>query len=131
MSFKINHSYNITTLAPTLLGGEYKNVKVKSIMSATEAVKYRDIVVLHTSVKGVVDSLPASINDCTYLLLEKHDEAHTEVVLAVEYIDPYSITEVNTVNIGVKVYDTDDFNIALIRTTLKEIGINNMEIYTF
>jgi len=131
LSFSINKSYNITTLAPTLLGGEYKNIKVKAILSASEAVQYRDIYTLHQSVTNIVDSLPQKVSDCSYVLFELSDENKTSLLLANEYIDPYTIVEVNTVNIGIKIYDNNSKNIALIRSTLKEVGITNMEIYTF
>lgn len=131
MSFDINKSYNITTLAPTLLGGSYTNLKVRAVFSAEEAVQHREIYSLHQSVMGVVDSLPQKVSDCTYVLFEMNDENKTTLVLANEYIDPYSIVEVNTVNIGIKIYDNTSENVALIRSTLKEIGMTNMEIYTF
>lgn len=131
MLFNINKSYNLTTLAPTLLGGDYKDLKVRSLLSASEAVKYREIYSLHEAVKGIVDSIPDNVNDCTYVLFEMNDINKTPLLLAIEYIDIYSIVEVETVNIGIKIYNSDSENIALIRTTLKEIGLKDMEIYTF
>lgn len=130
MAFSINKSYTFTTLAPAILGGVYSTVKVKSLMSAAEAVKYRDIHTLHTSVKSLIVGIPNSVNDLTYVLFEASDANKTNTLLAVEYIDPFTIVEDISIILDIRVNNAQTTDIALIRSSLLEIGIVDFEITT-
>lgn len=130
MAFSINKSYTFTTLAPAILGGVYNTVKVKSMMSATEAVKYRDIHTLHTSVKSLIQGVPSSVNDLTYILFEANDANKAKTLLALEYIDPFTIKEVTSITINIKVSNAQTTDISLIRASLLEIGITDFDITT-
>ena len=126
---RINKIYNFNTLAPSILGTTYKNMKVKAIMSANEAIKHRDIYTLHNNLTTAILGLPQDVGDCTYVLFEDRDGNQT--VLALEYIDPYTITEVVTTNVRVELYNTDDLDVSVLRTRLLELGYNNFNITTF
>jgi len=130
MAFSINKSYTFTTLAPAILGGVFNTVKVKSMMSATEAVKYRDIHTLHASVKSLITGVPNSVNDLTYILFEANDANKTNTLLALEYIDPFTVTEVITTTIDVRVFNAQTTDVALIRAALLEVGIVDFSITT-
>lgn len=126
---KINKSYNFSTLVPSVLGGNYKNMKVKAILSDKEAIKYRDILTLHRTLKPLITSLPTNPQDCTYVLLESFDKA-TNILLALEYIDMYSIVEVKSTNITITLRDTVDTDVSILRTRLLELGYSNFTITT-
>lgn len=126
---KINKSYNFSTLVPSVLGGNYKNMKVKAILSDKEAIKYRDILTLHRTLKPLITSLPTNPQDCTYVLLESFDKA-TNILLALEYIDMYSIVEVKSTNITITLRDTVDTDVSILRTRLLELGYSNFSITT-
>jgi len=126
---KINRVYNFDTLAPSILGTTYKDMKVKAILSANEAIKYRDIYTLHNNLTTAILGLPQDVGDCTYVLFEDRDNKKT--VLALEYIDPFTITEVVTTNVRVELYNTDNLDVSVLRTRLLELGYNNFNISTF
>lgn len=128
-SFALKKSYNFSTLAPTILGNEYENMKVKAILDSDGALKYRDIATLHQTIKGVMTNLPSSITDLTYILfVNQNDE---ELVLALEYINTDSIKEVASVNIRIDVMNTNTEDIAILTSRLKELGYINFTITTF
>lgn len=129
--FKINKNYNFTTLSPEILGGSYIGMKVKMIMSAEEAVKFRDIHTLHQTLLTVIDGLPEDINDCTFLLFEPADNSKSKQVIASEYIDIFSISEVSTQNLRIEIFDVNTNTLGIIRTRLSELGIKNFKISTF
>lgn len=129
MTFELKKSYNFSTLAPTLLGNQYKNMKVKAILTSGNALIYKDIATLHQQVKSSIAGLPDSITDLTYILFENTN--NEEMVLALEYIDSGSITEVSSLNIRIEIGDCTVEDISVLRTRLQELGYTNFKITTY
>lgn len=125
----INKLYNFNTLAPTIFGSSYSNMKVKGILTSEEAVKYRDINTLHTTVKPLIPNLPINVADCTYILFENIDNIRT--LLALEYIDINTLVEVSSTNVRVEIYNTTTMDLSVIKARLLELGYNNISITTF
>ena len=128
MAFEIKKTYNFTTLVPSLLGGEYKNMQVVSLMTPDEAVKYQDILTLHEQVRTLI-ALNMSANDCTYVKF-KTLEGDTKII-ALEYIEPDSIKEVTTVNIRIELQRATTEDISIIRARLKELGYVDFDVTTY
>jgi len=128
-NFEINKVYNFTTLAAARLGSVYSEMRVKSIMTAGEAMKDRDIHTLHANLLPVISNLPVDTGDCTFLLLENTDGE--TVVLALEYIDPVSVILVSSVNIRIELTDASSEDISLLNMRLKELGYTNFDITTY
>jgi hypothetical protein len=129
MSLEYGKVYNFTTLAPSILGGDYKVIKVKGIISAEEATKKRDVHTLHEMLKPVITALPEKVYDCKYYLLENSDKE--QFVLANEYIDMFSVTEVSSINIRIELLDANSDDTAILRNRLLELGYSNIKITTF
>lgn len=128
MAFEIKKTYNFTTLVPSLLGGEYKNMQVVSLMTPDEAVKYQDILTLHEQVRTLI-ALNVSANDCTYVKF-KTLEGDTKII-ALEYIEPDSIKEVTTVNIRIELQRATTEDISIITARLKELGYIDFDVTTY
>ena len=128
MAFEIKKTYNFTTLVPSLLGGEYKNMQVVSLMTPDEAVKYQDILTLHEQVRTLI-ALNMSANDCTYVKF-KTLEGDTNII-ALEYIEPDSIKEVTTVNIRIELQRATTEDISIITARLKELGYVDFDVTTY
>lgn len=128
MAFEIKKTYNFTTLVPSLLGGEYKNMQVVSLMTPDEAVKYQDILTLHEQVRTLI-ALNMSANDCTYVKF-KTLEGDTKII-ALEYIEPDSIKEVTTVNIRIELQRATTEDISIITARLKELGYVDFDVTTY
>ena len=128
-TFNINKVYNFNTLAPVILGDRYENMKVLGVLTADEAMKYRDIYTLHNNLVPVIVGLPVNAGDCSFLLLENSSKETT--VLAIEYIDPNSVEVVTTVNIRADILDVSTNDMVIINSLLKEAGYFNITLSTF
>lgn len=127
-TFELRKRYNFTTKAPAILGAEYHNVMVESIMTATEAVKYSDVLTLHEQIRTVLN-LDLEVANCTYIKFRTLDGE--TVILALEYINSDSIVEVKTVNIRVDILEANTDDILIIQERLKELGYSKFKIRTF
>lgn len=127
-TFELRKRYNFTTKAPAILGAEYRNVMVESIMTATEAVKYSDVLTLHEQIRTVLN-LDLEVANCTYIKFKTLDGE--TVILALEYINSDSIVEVKTVNIRVDILEANTDDILIIQERLKELGYSKFKIRTF
>ena len=127
-TFELRKRYNFTTKAPAILGAEYRNVMVESIMTATEAVKYSDVLTLHEQIRTVLN-LDLEVANCTYIKFRTLDGE--TVILALEYINSDSTVEVKTVNIRVDVLEANADDILIIQERLKELGYSKFKIRTF
>lgn len=128
-NFELKKVYNFQTLAPTIIGNEHTNMKVKAILTSDNALKFRDIATLHQTVKNIISGLPESITDLTYVLFETVDKEN--VVLALEYINTDSITEVTSVNIRINIMRCTTEDISMLRLRLQELGYTNFTISTY
>ena len=89
-------------------------------MDSTEAVKYADILTLHNKISSLIPSVPRNVKDLTYILFENSDGKH--VLMAYEYIEVSSITEVQSINIVIKISNASTSDIAILRKALTELG---------
>lgn len=126
MLFEIKKTYNFSTLAPTLLGSDYTNLKVKAILTSEAAVKYSDIVSTHQTVKSTIKNLPDNVSDLTYILFENSDK--TTMILPVEYIETDSVVEVSSINIRIDIPNVTVDDVNILKTRLKELGYLDFKV---
>lgn len=126
MLFEIKKTYNFSTLAPTLLGSDYTNLKVKAILTSEAAVKYSDIVSTHQTVKSTIKNLPDNVSDLTYILFENTDK--TTMILPVEYIETDSVVEVSSINIRIDIPNVTVDDVNILKTRLKELGYLDFKV---
>ena len=129
MKFELKKSYNFSTLAPTLLGNNYTNMKVIAILTADNAIEYRDIATLHAQVKSTITGLPDSTTDLSYILF-KNNITSEKLVLPLEYIEDSSIVETTTLNIRIEVRNCTIDDVGTLRTRLEELGYSDFNITT-
>lgn len=130
MKFELKKSYNFSTLAPTLLGNNYSNMKVIAILTADNAIEYRDVATLHAQVKSAITGLPDSITDLSYILF-KNNITSEKLVLPLEYIEDSSIVETTTLNIRIEVRNCTVDDVGTLRTRLEELGYTDFKITTY
>lgn len=130
-TFQLKKKYNFSMLseASMILGEKFSLMKVKGIMTSTEAVKYRDIATTHEILKPLIPNISHNLVDLTYILFENIDGE--EVLFALEYIDTNTIVEVNQVNLRIEILNTSTDDIKVLDNTLKELGYTKYTIKSF
>lgn len=126
MTFSLKKTYNFSTLAPTLLGDSYANMKVKGILTSENAIKYGDVVSRHETVKSVIKNLPDNVSDLTYILFESLNKEN--VIMPIEYIQTDSIEEVDAINLRIDIPNTTLDDMGILKTRLQELGYTNFSI---
>jgi len=119
--FNINQSYNFSTLAATILGAMYTNMKVIGILTLAEAIKYSDVVTRHEALKSVIPGLPVYATNMTFVLFESANG--TKIVLATNYIDPATIVTVTTIGLRVDIFNVASTAEAQVTQVLKDLGV--------
>ncbi len=129
MKFNINSVYKFNTLAPSILGEEYTLMKVKSIMSSEEAIKFRDVHMLNKQLLTLIPGLSSNANDNAYVLFENNDGM--KVLFANEWINQDSIEVVVNINVRIDIADIDNSDMIIMKTALLELGYKNLVMYTY
>jgi len=130
MLFNIKKSYNFNTLVPSILGTNFKNMKViGGPLTARLAVNYLNVYDQHEQIKAANNNITDRVEDLNYIIFETMDGV--QVVLPEEYIEVSSIVEVTKINFKVTMYDVDQADILVIRNRLQELGYANFKVETF
>lgn len=108
-TLQINGVYNFETLAPAVLGAEFKNAKVLAIMSFSTASKETDIPALHFNVRPFLPNTVSS-DFTSYTYVQLVSETNAKTILALEWIRANSIVQVSrrTVKFSVDINDSAD-----------------------
>lgn len=129
MLLKILSRYSFDVYPSAVLGNNFKNVKITALLDAITASQYTDIMALYESVRP---TLPAgTVTDplrFTYVRLE--NALGASVVLAYEYINEATITEVLSSRTNIVVNNTSTTDAARIRDLLLTAGYVSIEITT-
>ena len=126
MEFKINKTYDFSTLSSVILGTNYKNMRVKAFYNAEVASRSMDIQTLHKNMMAMVPGLPDNVNDLTYIVFVNMEDK--EITIPYEYINTTSIKETTVTNIQINVYQVNDTDAALLRKYLSELGYTNFTV---
>jgi hypothetical protein len=131
VDFSLNKSYSFSTLAPSVLGDKYENLKLVGIITKDEAIKLGgDIVTTHLILCDLIPGIRnLDINSLTYYkFLTKSNDV---VVIAREYINLNTVIEVSTVNIMIKIPNLNSMHLAILNNILIEKGYTTHNITTY
>jgi len=128
-NYQIGTSYNFLTLAPAILGTQFNNATLLSIMNHDTAMKFANI---DQQAQIVYPALPAGTpnNPQSYVYLLFQTSAGTNVVLANVWINESSITVATTATITVTVTKVTTADVTVIRNILLNAGYNSIQIVT-
>lgn len=121
-TLSINKHYNFSVYANSVLGTDYKNVKLVSILDYSTALKFENIVLMHRQVYPYLP--PGTHNDetkYTYYLFKYNDK---HLVLADVWIIPTSIEETQGLNYTLKLNNITSTQMSIIRDQLRLLGIS-------
>lgn len=123
---RLNTYYNVETIAPNLLGGSYKNLKVKAFLSTSEVVKKNiDVYNLHNNIKQLANTnIPVNADDCDYILFI--DDKNNEIVFAYQYLS--QIEEVRTSNLIITIPNYTREDVVMVDQQLRKLGFTGFTI---
>lgn len=128
-NFELFKSYNFSTLAPNILGNEFKNAKVIGIIDYATASGYINP---DSYSANIYPYLPTgTLRDAkmyTYILFVS--EIGIKTVLAWQWIDPTSIEEVISRSLSITVNDVSVGDSERVRDALLSLGLNKFNITT-
>lgn len=117
--------YDFVTLAPAELGGVYRSMKVVAILTASQAMTYRDIYTLHEKMKRYLTQ-DYNVEDLTYILFEGVNKQ--TVLIPWEYLDSNSVVEVEQLKILIEIPNANTTDISMVADKLTELGFKNCKI---
>lgn len=126
--FNIGKTYSFKTKAPSILGGEYKNQRVISIMGYDSAIRLSDVRNTHNSLIPIISGLTVSVELLTFY--EFQDNDNTKKIFAGEWIDGNTIITSNAIDILVTIPGQSTQEINIITSVLNKAGFTNFNITT-
>ena len=124
IAFELNQEYNLYTIEPTILGNEYKSMKLLSIMNLAQAVVHSDIHTVYQQLISVgVTFTNTDLSTMTFLLFQSKDG--DKIVLAKEWIDLPNVIKVTTLNSIFTFTNISTDDKMVIEQALKELGYRN------
>lgn len=129
MYFNVGSVYSFNTMAPAILTGSYRNVKILGILDYSMAWSYINIDIMQKSVYPLLPvGTPDNPRDYLYVLFMT--EGNVKTVLAIPWIDVNSIVETKSVDLYIQIRKANLEDIVKIRDTLRLIGYSDMTINT-
>jgi hypothetical protein len=129
VSFELHKTYNFNTLAPSILGTNYKNITVLGILSYDTAIKYFVPETVSVSVyPHLPNGTPSDPKRYTYLLFQT--EAGITSIIALEWIDKPTIVVVSYQTINISVLQASAGDTEKIRESLVLLGFTNFTMNT-
>lgn len=122
MKFEVGSIYKFNTLAPTVLGVSYSNMKVDGLVTASIASKHMDVYSRHKQLTTLITGLPVDANNCTFIMFTNVSNNET-VILALEYIVTASIVSTEAVTLTVTIPNSSPTDGPIIREALLRVGI--------
>lgn len=122
VNFEIGSSYTFNTVAPSILNSEFKNMVLKSIMSASEAVQYIDVYSIHSQIKQLPNlNIPTRASDLHYLKFLSPNGGY--VYIAREYLTSVQLVSNKQLVVTINNYTASDYT--LIEETMRKLGFEN------
>lgn len=125
---QVKKSYNFTLYPASILGGEFRNVLVMSVMDFDTAMQLADVAALHTQVYPMLpQDVPDDPSQYNFVKV-KTDVGVT--ILGIPWIDAATIQEVTKQRLRVLIEDADVGDIDIIRAALSQNGFSKFSITT-
>lgn len=126
-SFELNSVYNFNTLAPAILGANFKRVTVLAIVNYAIATTMANIEVNH---RNIYPYLPVGTIDDpkTYQYLVIKTETGETTILALPWINLDTVNKLIGQDITIKINNVAPNDAAKIRDALIMLGFNDFNI---
>lgn len=121
MNLLLNKVYTFSTLAPSVLGATFSNVKVEGIVTYSEAIKNIPVDSMHANIYPLLPAgTPANYKD--YIFVVIRSAANIKTTLAYPWIDEQSVRLVTKTSLQYNIVDAGEEDKVKIDKFLKSLG---------
>ena len=125
--FKIKGTYSFNTYAPQILGSDFENVTVLSIMDHETAIAFMDIASLHVNVYPYLPSgYPDDLTATDYIKIRT--SGGNDTIIGVNWIVEETIVELLTGNIYATISGVSATDINRVINALASNGFNSTDV---
>ena len=125
--FELFSTYTFTTLAPAILGGTYKSLKVIAIMNFETAKTFRDVLSVNEQLTPVIPGMPVA-EEQQYLLLDNGDEGGNKLVLSTSWVDDTTVIQDASISITITIDNASVSDRDVLRQLLRGLGYQGVNI---
>jgi hypothetical protein len=121
MNLLLNKVYTFNTLAPSVLGATFSNVKIEGIVTYSEAIKSIPVDTMHANIYPLLPpGAPANYKD--YIFVVIRSAANIKTVLAYPWIDETSVRLITKTSLQYNIADAGEEDKIKIDKFLKNLG---------
>lgn len=118
----VDKHYNFSVHAPSILGSNYKNARLMSILNYQTALRFGDVVLRH---RQVYPYLPADTdNDQTKYKYYLFDIGGRWVVLADVWLIPESVEVTTGGTVVIRMHNITDAQVTILRDQFRLMGLS-------
>ena len=122
VDLKISGLYNLSVFANSILGSNYQNVKLSSILDYSTALRFESIDLLHKQIFPYLPpGTPSDHTKYTYFLFQHKDKT---IVLAEHWIIPGSVQLTEGATHTLKLNNVTQQQLTIVRDQLRLLGIS-------
>jgi hypothetical protein len=128
-NFIIGQTYSFQVYPSNLLGNDWNNVKVTSIMSYDDAMKLKDVTSLHIKFYPYFGSQTNTPNDpSSYLYIKVKTQSGATTILGIPWIVDSSVVAVTAQTITATIANVTPQDVPKIQAALVANGYNNVSL---
>jgi len=126
VTLDLGKTYDITTYAPSVLGGIYKGLKLVDILGMETATSYRDVASVHAEIYSLLPN--GTLTDPSSLIYYRlKDPTNKEIILSQAWIE--TATEITVVEFLINVRNAAVGDEITLRNSLSLAGFNDFDIH--
>jgi len=125
----VNKYYELQTIAPSVLGNTFKNIKLTKILNFQEAIKEdTSLLYVNDNVYNSISQNPIpDIGDMTFYVFENANG--DKIILSNSWIQPQSIVELSKISLlTISVTNVTHEDNLIIQDMLRNLGFNNFSV---
>ncbi len=125
VAIEINKVYSFDTIAPSILGASFKNAKVVSILSYSDAIKQQNVNNTFTTLSNMFPAAFAGTSIESSIFYKMTLPSGREIILASQYINYLTLELAVSKSIRIDISDISNTDVDVLKQLLIERGYCN------
>jgi len=125
VAIEINKVYSFDTIAPSILGASFKNAKVVSILSYSDAIKQQNVNNTFITLSNMFPAAFAGTSIESSIFYKMTLPSGQEIILAGQYINYFTLELAVSKSIRIDIFDISNTDVDVLKQLLIERGYCN------